>query len=430
MEYNGLAATAVLNQGLPCLDWYLMPESFSAPLVESAIQEYGLTSGQTILDPFSGAGTTILTASLHGLNGVGVEVNPFLCFATRIKTRFRYDLDGLKHDVEQVLAAAEPRLRALSLNPPLFSFDTSLREDRALYSTLSPPDMPRLYKWISPRVVDKVLVLKECIQMVEQPAHRDFCRLALGAILRPVSNMKLTAHAFGSCKIKEDAPVYELFAAKVRKMFADLQRVSCWDGELGRTSVIESDIRSLPLDIEVPGLPADLAVTSPPYLNNLDYTMQTRLELFFLDFVKDMGDLQSLRKRMVISDAKAMYKDIKDHETIQAFDSIRTVVEQLRERHKEKQWGWDYAFMTAQYFGGMYRMLKRVWSLLKGGSHFLLVLGESAHSGIFVPVPAIVGELGEAVGYELEEIRVLRTRRSSSHNFTLAESIVVLHKPA
>jgi len=423
--------TAALNQQLPCLDWYLMPESFSAPLVESAIQEYGLETGQTVLDPFSGAGTTVVTARLRGLNAVGVEVNPFLCFATRVKTRLNYDLDDLRRDIEQVLAAAEPRLAALSLAPPLFPRNTSVRESTVSYSTMPPPDMPRLYKWMTHRVVDKVLVLKEYIQRIERSAHRDLCRLALGAILRPVSNMKLTPHAFGSRKVKEDAPVYDLFAAKVHKMFTDLQTVSRWNNELGQTRVIEADVRNLTLDnADTRLLPADLAITSPPYLNNLDYTMQTRLELFFLDFIKNMRELRSLRKRMVVSDAKAMYKDTKDHETVKGFDRVQTIVEQLRERHKDKNWGWDYAFMTAQYFGGMYRTLKRVWPLLKDGSRFLLVLGESAHSGVFVPVPAIVGELGEAVGYELEEIRVLRTRRSSSHNFTLAESMVVLRKLA
>ncbi len=426
-----MPTTATLNQGLPCLDWYLMPESFSAPLVESAIEEYGLTAGQTILDPFSGAGTTVVTASLHNLNAVGVEVNPFLCFATRVKIRFSYDLNSLQQDVGQVLAAAEPKLAALSLAPPLFPRETTVRESQIEYLAVSPPDMPRLYKWMSPRVVNKVLVLKGYIQRVERQAHRDFCRLALGAILRPVSNMKLTPHAFGSRKVKEDAPVYDLFAAKVRKMLADLQTVSRWDNGPGKTSVIEADVRNQPWDTaDTRLLPADLAVTSPPYLNNLDYTMQTRMELFFLDFIRDMKELRSLRKRMVVSDAKAMYKDTKDHETVKGFDSVQTIVEQLRERHKDKNWGWDYAFMTAQYVGGMYRTLESVWSLLKSGSRFLLVLGESAHSGILVPVPAIVGELGEAVGYDLEEVRVLRTRRSSSHKFTLAESMVVLCKPA
>ncbi|MGD9100657.1 MAG: DNA methyltransferase, partial [Anaerolineae bacterium] len=88
LKERELAPTAALNQGLPCLDWYLMPESFSAPLIRSAIDEYKLKPGQTVLDPFSGTGTTVLTAMLHGLNGIGIEVNPFLCFAARIKTHF------------------------------------------------------------------------------------------------------------------------------------------------------------------------------------------------------------------------------------------------------------------------------------------------------------------------------------------------------
>jgi hypothetical protein len=174
----------------------------------------------------------------------------------------------------------------------------------------------------------------------------------------------------------------------------------------------------------------DLAVTSPPYLNNLDYTMQTRMELFFLDFVHDMAGLRKLRKRMVISDAKAMYKEIKDHTLVETFSSIQSVVAQLEEKHKDKNWGWNYAFMTAQYFGGMLRMLQSVQPLLKSGGRFWLVLGESSHSGVFVPVPKIVGELAQTVGYELEEMRVLRKRRSSSHKFELCESTVVLRKPA
>ena len=59
-----------------------------------------------------------------------------------------------------------------------------------------------------------------------------------------------------------------------------------------------------------------------------------------------------------------------------------------------------------------------------------MVVGESAHSGVRVPVPEILGELGERVAYECEEINVLRSRRSSSHNFELRECEVILLKKA
>jgi DNA modification methylase len=424
-----LAPTAALNQGLPCLDWYLMPESFSAPLIKSAIDEYRLEPGQTVLDPFSGTGTTVLTAVLHGLNGVGIEVNPFLCFAARIKTHFDYDLPALERDLEALLACAAPQLIELSLNPPLFPHHTAVKESPIAYQAVTPPDMPRLYRWMSPRVVDKVMVLKGCMQGIENQRHRDLARLALAAILRPVSNMKLTPHAFGSRVKKEDAPVYDVFSAKVRKMYADLETLAGWERSFGEAAILERDVRTV-ADAGHPLLPVDLAVTSPPYLNNLDYTMQTRMELFFLDFVHDMAGLRKLRKRMVVSDAKAMYKEIKDHTLVETFPSIQSVVAQLEEKHKDKNWGWNYAFMTAQHFGGMLRMLQSVQPLLKPGGRFWLVLGESSHSGVFVPVPKIVGELAQAMGYELEEMRVLRKRRSSSHKFELCESTVVLKKPA
>jgi hypothetical protein len=84
--------------------------------------------------------------------------------------------------------------------------------------------------------------------------------------------------------------------------------------------------------------------------------------------------------------------------------------------------------MTTQYFGGMHRVLENVWAHLKPDGRFVLIVGESAHSGIKVAVPAIIGEMGETLGYRLEEIRVHRVRRSSSHEFGLEESAVVLQK--
>jgi hypothetical protein len=74
------------------------------------------------------------------------------------------------------------------------------------------------------------------------------------------------------------------------------------------------------------------------------------------------------------------------------------------------------------------RALEAVHPLLKAGARFLLVVGESAHSGILVPVPDLIAELGELAGYRKEDVRVLRTRRSSSHKLSLKESTVVLRK--
>jgi hypothetical protein len=154
--------------------------------------------------------------------------------------------------------------------------------------------------------------------------------------------------------------------------------------------------------------------------------MQTRMELFFLGFVKSMEELKQLRKRMMICDAKAMYRDVEDWTRVEQVQSIREIAQRIDDKLGDRGWGWDYAHMTRQYFGGILRALEATRAMLKPGAHFVLVVGESAHAGVLVPVPDLIAELGELVGYHREEIRVLRTRRSSSHTHGLKESSVVL----
>ncbi|MEW6360001.1 MAG: DNA methyltransferase [Planctomycetota bacterium] len=425
---QALSTTPALNKDTLVHGWYLIPESYSAPLIEEAIDEFGLKAGDTILDPFCGAGTTLVAAAFRGIHGVGFEVNPFLCFAAEVKLDWTLRVDDVRKEKARLLARVRRRFGKLGLMDAVAEREADWQVEGKQGDLFDGIQMPRLHRWISPNVVAKALTLKEEILKVQDQKVRRLFLLALAAILRPCSNMKLTPHAFGSREPKDDAPVLDAFCEKLNKMIADLEEISSNGQETPRAVVVNADSKYA-RGAAHPLLPANLAVTSPPYLNNLDYTMQTRLELFFLDFVKDMKDLRAVRKRMVTCDAKAMYKDVPDSERVASFRSIQSIARRLKEKHKGKNWGWDYSFMTTQYFGGMHRVLESVLDMLKPDARFVLIVGESAHSGIKVPVPQIIGELGKAVGYSLDEIRVCRNRRSSSHSFSLDECAVILRKP-
>ncbi|MGA7729960.1 MAG: DNA methyltransferase [Chloroflexia bacterium] len=410
------STTAQLNRNTPFFDWYLMPEAYSAPLVYDAIEEFGVRPGETVLDPFCGTGTTLLAARKMGRNGLGIEVNPFLCFAGKVKTQQWRAPDLLRLEALSVLAEARVRLDKAC-------------EDTLLQDAIGLPDMPRRERWIALKVACKVVTLRECIERNTSEEHRPFFMLALASILRGASNMKLSPHAFGSREVKQDAPVLAMFEARVEKMLAD---VECAARETihnqARTEMIEGDVRRLS-GLQHPLLPARLAVCSPPYLNNLDYTMQTRLELFFLGFVEKMDDLKALRKRMMICDAKATYRDIEDWRRVESVRSIVDIAEQIDDRLGDKGWGWDYGRMTRQYFGGLLRAMEAIRLMLEPGATLMLILGESAHAGVLVPVPQLAAELGELAGYTSPEVRFMRTRRSSSHGFKLNESAVILRNP-
>lgn len=425
-----LNPTAVLNHGLCVHDWYLMPEAYSEPLIVEALERFGISRGDTVLDPFSGTGTTIVASVLRGVNGLGFEINPFLCFAAQVKLDWAVDPQEFRASLSHILKKADPLLKSLSVEHDLFkqALPAEVTEQaRAILAQTDEPRMPRLYEWMSQPVVQKVLVLRHLIERDIPARIRPHFLLALAAILRPVSNMKLTPHAFGSSVRKEDAPVYELFAQKITKIALDLEYLRSTP-DIGRGQVLLCDARTV-ANLRDDLLPASLAITSPPYLNNLDYTMQTRMELFFLRYVNSMEELRRLRKAMLICDAKAMYKDVDDSEEVREISSIQQIAANLKEAHRGKNWGWDYAFMTTQYFGGMFKVLKAIKPLLRRNACFVLVVGESAHSGIKVPVPDILAELGERAGYHLAEINILRRRRSSSHGFELCESEVVLRNP-
>lgn len=407
------STTAQLNHNTPFFDWYLMPEAYSAPLVYDAIKEFGVREGETVLDPFCGTGTTLLAAREMGRNGLGIEVNPFLCFAGRVKTKTWNNPELLRLEARRVIADARIRLDKAC-------------EENIMQDAVGLPDMPRRERWIARKVACKVVTLRDCIEQNTSEENRPFFLLALASILRGASNMKLSPHAFGSREVKQDAPVLAMFEGRVEKMLGDVEQVPGATYAGAQTDIVEGDVRRL-AELEHCLLPAKLAICSPPYLNNLDYTMQTRLELFFLQFVEKMDDLKALRKRMMICDAKATYRDIEDWRKVEGVASVVDIARKIDDKLGDKGWGWDYGRMTRQYFGGLLRAMESIKSTLEPGGTLIMILGESAHAGILVEVPDIAAELGNIAGYGRAEVRVMRTRRSSSHGFRLNESMVVLH---
>src|SRR6266404_5387478 len=86
-QYYGLGLSVFDdNLLLPRHRWYEFKEGFSEGLVLEAVRgRRGHERKLRILDPFAGSGTTLVAAGRHGLHATGIEVNPFLAFASKAK---------------------------------------------------------------------------------------------------------------------------------------------------------------------------------------------------------------------------------------------------------------------------------------------------------------------------------------------------------
>jgi hypothetical protein len=58
---------------------------FHPQMIKGIMNIIGLRVGDTVLDPMSGSGTTLIEASIIGINSIGVELSPFACLIAQAK---------------------------------------------------------------------------------------------------------------------------------------------------------------------------------------------------------------------------------------------------------------------------------------------------------------------------------------------------------
>ena len=106
-EAEWLNRKLVSNQGnreITLLNWCVLKEGFSYELVVKLIRRSKVKPGDTFLDPFSGAGTSLFAAANIGLKSIGIELLPIGQFLNDTRhAAFDVNTDALESAMKNAL---------------------------------------------------------------------------------------------------------------------------------------------------------------------------------------------------------------------------------------------------------------------------------------------------------------------------------------
>jgi SAM-dependent methyltransferase len=409
-------------------EWYRFVLSFPPHLVRAYLDQFGVTQEQRVLDPFCGTGTVLVECKKLGIPSVGIEANPMAHLASGVKTDWSVNPDRLLEHGRSIAAVATEKLAQEGIEDvPLIQV---VKDDYEL-RTLEPERLKLLLTdSISPLPLHKTLVLLDCLEEHWDDRFDKYERIALAkALVYSSSNLHFGPEV-GVGPAKHDAPVISPWLACLAAMANDLRKVQSKADIPAEVHLADArDIASVLAPASI-----DAVITSPPYPNEKDYTRTTRLESVVLGLIRDKADLQALKRGMVRSNTRGVYKADDDDQWVADHLEIQRIAQAIEDRRIElgKTSGFErlYARVTKLYFGGIARHLADLRAVLRPGAQLAYVVGDQAsYLRVLIPTGQLLADIAVSLGYEVTSIDLFRTRMATATKAQLREEVVVLYWP-
>jgi DNA modification methylase len=419
----------LLPEDRPVHEWYRFVLSYPPHLVREYLKRFEVTPSHQVLDPFCGTGTTLVECKKLGIPSAGVEANPMACFASKVKVNWAVEPTGLIEHARRVAEQAFARLASEGIEdtPLYFAGDD---EHGPLLSLPTEKMQLLLSDSISPLPLHKTLVLLDSLRELHDERYHDHERLALARVaVQSASNLRFGPEV-GIGSIKADAPVVGPWLDGIKQMAADLSKVR----GLARVpaTLYSDDSRNL-VNI-LPPASIDAVITSPPYPNEKDYTRTTRLESVLLGFIGSKTDLRNLKRTLVRSNTRGVYREDQDDAWAEAYPQVQELATAIEARRVElgKTSGFErlYARVTKLYFGGMARHFAELRTILRPGAHLAYVVGDQAsYLRVMIRTSEILAEIGRSLGYEVIGTDLFRTRFATATQTQMREDVLLLRWP-
>lgn len=247
-----------------CPYFAMFPETFAEHWIRRLTKRK-----ETVLDPFSGRGTTALTALLCGRNAISSDVNDVAVCLTQAKTN-PPSLGRLKARISQLRNEFDPG-----------AWKGVARKTEEFFR----------YAY-APTTLAQLLYLRETLEWKKSRVDNMISALALGSLHGESQSTRYLSNQMP--RTISTKPRYSVKFWKDRKLVAPKRDAFKLLAEMaefryasplpqGDSIVLHTDMRNLPRVIDIPAKESiRCAVTSPPYLNVTSFEEDQWLRLWLL----------------------------------------------------------------------------------------------------------------------------------------------------
>ena len=390
--------------------WMKYKEGFSTALVRQLIQS---VKGTQVLDPFSGIGTTALTAMSMGLPGTGIEILPL---GNMVAHAVAYAANRLS--VQEFCGISQALLHAIAHH----DYD----EQYALKHV-------RITEGAFPyRTEYEIAKARKFIAHLADPGLAMMLNLACLSVLEDVSYTRKDGQFLRwdprsgrtvSTKLdKGGVPsLSTALTVRLRQIAQDLSPLKKSYAGPSPTFIAGSSLRELQMLNEDQ---FDCVVTSPPYANRYDYTRTYALELVYLDY----NDLQIKNLRQALLSAtvenrskkaslRATYQNAQDLEhafhMVDEQAALQEILSVLR-NHASELSNPNVVSLLENYFTEMAVIVQELGRVVRSGGNVFMVNDNVQYHGEEVPVDLILSDFAEQSGFRCAAIWILKQGKGNS----------------
>ena len=405
------------NMSSPVHNWYKFTAGFSYKFVDIILEDYK-DKDIVVYEPFAGCGTTLVECQKLGFPSIGNESQELMCNVIHAKLNWTISKQRYSRAKNSIKKYVEKNKRIP---------ETAAKFHPLLVTLYDEPSLRELY------------CIRDGIKRLRNKDVQQFFNLALSqtlhkAAIHPISVPYISRSTF----LSDSGKAWEKFQRISEQMYSDIQQmphhkqlatVYNWDSRVKNDDVADAS--------------CGLCITSPPYLNNLDYGEVSKVHSHFFEMTNDWNDITEKVRRKLVTGATTHYKDtefVMEEFAQKEFaqhnpDTMGKLLElygRIKENAKQRKGKKSFHILMMHYFEDMYYVLKEMRRVLCYGGEAYLILGDSAPYGIYVPTTQILGDIALSAGFTEYSIHKIRSRGNkwktlkNRHNILLSENILIL----